>query len=188
MSRPSNAEQRFYDAAMEILAQDGVGALKLKAVCQHLDLSTGSFYFSFASWSEFTDQLLENWYRERTGRLADAARSSDDPSQRVENLLQVGLSLQHSAEASIRVWAGISPHVADVQRRVDDEALALVTEALAQLVGDVAEAEVLAHAAIYAVIGYEAHSSRNEIALEFVLREIQQRVQRIADERRAAGL
>ena len=126
-------KSRFFVAGMEILAEDGLGGLKLAALCRRLEVTTGSFYHSFDSWQEFTRQLVENWREERTLRAAELARVEVDPAERVELLLRLGVNLPHSAEAAIRVWAGLDAEVAAIQESVDGERLATATEAIAEL-------------------------------------------------------
>jgi len=108
----SDSRERFFDAGQEILATEGYGSLKLAAVCQALDVTTGAFYHSFTNWSDFTSELLENWRRERTTLIAEVARSAGDPVKQLQSLLAATLELRHGSEAAIRIWAAVDPAVA----------------------------------------------------------------------------
>ena len=176
MQESERTKSRFFVAGMEILAEDGLGGLKLAALCRRVGVTTGSFYHSFNSWQDFTRQLVENWRDERTLQAAELARAEVDPAERVELLLRLGVSLPHSAEAAIRVWAGIDPEVARIQESVDRERLATVTQAFTELTDDPYEASDLARVAFYVVVGYEqATGDHDPRALERFLRGLQDR-------------
>jgi len=177
MPEPSErTSSRFYDAGMAVLAEEGYGALKLAELCRRVGVTTGSFYHSFGSWQDFTRQLIDNWRTERTMRAAELARAEVDPAERVELLLRLGMSLPHSAEAAIRVWAGVDPAVGAIQKTVDRERLAAVTEAFVDLTGDPDEASDLARTAFYLVVGFEQATDDHDVAaLERFLRTLQER-------------
>lgn len=167
---------RFFDAGMDILAENGFGSLKLASLCRRVNVTTGAFYHSFDNWQDFTRQLVEHWHTERTLRTAELARAEVDPEQRVEMLLRVGVSLPHSAEAAIRVWASVDPEVAKVQHDVDRERLAAVTDAFLAMTGDPEESADLARAAFYLLVGFEQSTDDHDtVALERYLRDLQQR-------------
>jgi AcrR family transcriptional regulator len=178
-----HTRSRFFVAGMELLAEEGYGALKLAALCRRVGVTTGSFYHSFRNWDDFTTRLIEHWRVERTERAAELARAEVDPAERIELLLRLGVSLPHSAEAAIRVWAGIDPAVGAVQEAVDRERLAAVTEAFEALIDDPAVASDLARAAFYLVIGFEQSTGDHDVAaLERFLRTLQEQALRQASQ------
>ena len=152
----------------------GYGGLKLAALCHRVGVSTGSFYHSFDSWQEFTRQLIKSWRLERTLLYLELARLEVDPAERVELLLRAGITLPHSAEAAIRVWATIDPEVGAVQESVDRDRLAAATEAIEALTDDPVAAKDLAQAAVYLLVGFEQSTGdRNPRVLERFLRSLQ---------------
>lgn len=155
----SEAHRRFYEGALDLLGEEGFGGLKLTRLCRRLGLTTGAFYHSFTSWPDFTEQLLEYWYRERT--LETGARMLDEPDahRRLDVLIAAALQLRHRAESGIRVWAGIDPRVRAVQERVDRERVEIVAEAFLGVTGDADYSQRLARAAFYVLIGYEQLSA-----------------------------
>jgi AcrR family transcriptional regulator len=176
MPRSNERKSQFFVAGMEILAEDGFGGLKLAALCRRVGVTTGSFYHSFDNWQDFSRQLIETWRDERTLRAAELAKAEIDPAERVEMLLRFGVSLPHSAEAAIRVWAGVDREVGAIQESVDHERLTAATEAIAELTGDPVEASDLAHAAFYLLVGFEQATSERDVrALERHLRTLQDR-------------
>lgn len=176
MPENERTKSRFFLAGMEILAEGGIAGLKLAALCRRVGVTTGSFYHAFDSWQDFTRQLVENWRDERTLQAAELARAEVDPAERVDLLLRLGVSLPHSAEAAIRVWAGIDPEVAKVQESVDRQRLTTVTEAFRELTDDPFEAADLARVAFYVVVGFEQSTGDHDVrALERFLRALQDR-------------
>ena len=165
---------RFFDAGMEILAEDGYGGLKLADLCLRVRVTSGSFYHHFDSWQDFTRQLVEHWREERTLRVAELARAEVDPAERVELLLRFGVSLPHSAEAAIRVWSAVDPFVAEVQESVDRERLDISTEALEALTDDPNVASDIALTAFFLLVGFEqATGDHDARVLERFLRMLQ---------------
>ena len=147
--------RRFFDAAHDLLATEGFGALKQSAVCKRVGVTTGAFYHSFKNWDDFTTALLEDWHRERTTVHVHFARAQAEPLRQLRALAEAGVTLRHKSEGAIRVWAGIDPRVAAVQRAVDDERFAVLTEAMARVVTDRREARRLAALGMNILAGFE---------------------------------
>lgn len=139
--RNETLRETWFDAANEILASDGYGALKLAALCKKLGVTTGSFYHSFDNWQDFTDSLLTNWLAEWTERTVEIVRQTEDPVARLRALAVASFELLHRTEGAIRVWAGVDDKVAAVQRKVDEGRYQVVYEAMEAIVGtELAEA------------------------------------------------
>ena len=84
-------------------------------------------------------------------------------------LLDIATSLPHVAEAAIRVWSTIDPHVAEVQAAVDAARIAVVKDTFDQLVPP-EQSEHYARAAFYLLTGHElAGAQRNNDSLAFAL-------------------
>lgn len=172
--RNQDLRATWFEAAHDILATEGYGGLKLSPLCGRLGVTTGSFYHSFASWSDFTDALLQTWYDERTKQTVAIARATEDPVRRLQMLLEASSALLHRTEAAIRVWAGVDDRVGKVQREVDDQRYQVVHEAMATMVG-AEHAERFAVWGLSTLIGYEMiaadHDRRH---LEWSLSQIMQ--------------
>jgi len=180
----SPVQRRFYDAAMEILAEDGYGGLKLAPLCRRVGVTSGSFYHSFDGWSSFTDAFLAHWFQERTMRIVELTDAVADAQDQVDLLLRVSLQLPHESESAIRVWAGVDPEVRKLQDEVDRLRLETVTRAFAGVMGDETAARHLAGAALYMLVGYEqASGARDREALETGLNLLPVHARRFADRR-----
>ena len=151
---PADPRRRFFDAAHDILASDGYGALKLAELCRRVGVTTGAFYYSFDSWQDFTDQMLTDWLEERTRVSAELARRLKDPVNQLETLLEAAVELRHGSEAAIRAWAGADPRVAEVQAAVDEGRFEVVHDVMCQLVGK-RDAKRFAWWGINVLVGFE---------------------------------
>lgn len=174
---------RFFEAALEILATEGYGGLKLSAVCQRLKVTTGAFYHAFASWTEFTTELLTRWRRERTTLVAELSRTTDDPAGQLSALLSAVLDLPHQAEAAIRVWATVDADVATVQRLVDNDRYGIALEAMTRLVGE-EDGPRWARWGRNVVVGYQMSEDSQLADLEFELRMIMDQAAAVSEQRR----
>ncbi len=145
----------YFETGLGVLADLGYGGLKLAEVCNRLGVTTGSFYHYFASWPAYTRDLVAYWVQDRTVRVIDAIRAESDPRRRIEAIIEVGLALPHGAEAAIRSWSSVDPHVLSVQTEVDRQRFTILYESANEIVHDQRQAEVYASWAVYVFIGYE---------------------------------
>lgn len=187
--RNETLREAWFDAASEILASAGYGALKLAPLCRKLGVTTGSFYHSFDSWQDFNDALLTNWLAERTEQTVEIVRQTEDPVARLRLLAAASFELQHRTEGAIRVWAGVDDRVAAIQRKVDEGRYLVVHEAMAAIVGE-EKAEKFSVWGLSTLIGYEmiadAHASEHLLwSLESILADAQRTAK--ADKRKAAA-
>ncbi|WP_353844386.1 TetR/AcrR family transcriptional regulator [Rhodococcus sp. (in: high G+C Gram-positive bacteria)] len=145
----------YFEYALQLLATEGYGGLKLAPLCKRAGVTTGAFYYSFGSWKDFTRQLLEYWHAERTTRLVEAASAQSDPVERLELLLTAVQELPHRAEASIRAWSSADPEAAHVQRAVDHDRFEVAEQAFRHILADAPLARRYARAGVALLIGFE---------------------------------
>ncbi|GAB2931346.1 TetR/AcrR family transcriptional regulator [Rhodococcus aerolatus] len=131
--RATVTRERYFAAAMELLAADGPSALTLSRLCAAVGVTSGSFYHHFVGVDGFVGALLEHWEAQQTRRILEVVGASADPWQRVSVVKHLGAALPHRAEAAIRSWAAADAAVGAAQRRVDAER----TEGLREVVAGV---------------------------------------------------
>ena len=159
----------YFETGLDVLSDLGYGGLKLAEVCQRLGVTTGSFYHYFTGWAAYTKELVEHWMQERTVLVVEAARAETDPRRRIDTLIQVGLGLPHGAEAAIRVWSSVDPHVHAVQVAVDRQRFDIMYESAFEILHSKRQAEVFASWAVYLLVGYEQSTlPRDADALEWI--------------------
>ncbi len=133
-------------------------------------MTTGSFYHYFASWSDYTRQLVAHWQEAMTGEVVEAVRGEPDPRRRIDRLIEAGLRLPHGAEAAIRVWGALDPHVRAVQAAVDRSGSTSCSSPRCRSCENRRQAELFAAWAVYLLVGYEqADLPRNPDGLEWLV-------------------
>jgi AcrR family transcriptional regulator len=149
------SRESYFETGLEVLAALGYGGMKLAEVCNRLGVTTGSFYHYFPNWPAYTKDLVAYWMQKRTMQAVEAARAEADPRQRIATLIQVGLSLPHGAEAAIRVWSSVDPHVREVQVSVDQQRFDVLYESAHEVLGHKRPAQIFAAWGVYLLVGYE---------------------------------
>jgi AcrR family transcriptional regulator len=149
---------QYFDAALDVLATRGAGALTIATLCARFDVTVGSFYHHFRNVDGFVDALLAHWEAEQTHRVVELAASAGGTAQKTRILREFCLQLPHESEAAIRAWAATNPRVAVVQRRVDAARLAAVRDVLQPLLPEPADVEHLALTAMALLVGLQTWS------------------------------
>ncbi|WNG87853.1 TetR/AcrR family transcriptional regulator [Mycobacterium sp. ITM-2016-00317] len=149
------SRESFFEAGLDVLAELGYGGLKLAEVCDRLGVTTGSFYHYFANWPAYTHQLVSHWGEGMTSEIVDSVQAETDPRLRIDRLVEAAVSLPHSAEAAIRVWSALDPHVRSVQESVDRQRFEVVYDAAFEVLQHPRQAELFAAWAVYVLVGYE---------------------------------
>ncbi len=145
----------YFAAALDVLATEGHGAVKIGSLCQSIGVTTGSFYHYFGSWDGFVRELLEHWEHEKTQRIFELAAAQADPVARVRKIKKLALTLPHEAETAIRAWSHVNPTVDEVQRRVDQERLHAVRLVIRGVIPNARDAEMLAVMGISLLVGLQ---------------------------------
>lgn len=108
----------YLDAAMALLADEGIGALTTTRLCERLGTTRGSLYHHFESGPALRDDLVEHWEHEIVPAVL-AAVEATDPDTRIDLLQHLALHADHDAERAIRAWAHTNPTAAGAVARVD---------------------------------------------------------------------
>lgn len=161
----------YFETGLDVLSDLGFGGLKMTEVCARIGVTTGSFYHYFPSWQIYTRELLEYWRKDRTVRVIEALnRVPGGPRERFEAGIQPALPFPHNAEAAIRVWSSVDPHVSKVQTEVDQQRFDHVFRIGMETVRDPRQAEIFAHWCMYVFIGFEqATLSRDPAMFEWIV-------------------
>jgi AcrR family transcriptional regulator len=108
----------YLAAGLDLLAEGGVGAVTIAALCERLGVTKGSFYHHFDSGPGFHEALLACW-EAGTHRSIEAARAVPDSHRRLSVLKELAVAAPHEAEGAIRAWGRSHEPAAAVVRRVD---------------------------------------------------------------------
>lgn len=167
------ARESYFTTGLEVLADRGIGGLKLAEVCGRLGVTTGSFYHYFSSWSAYTRELIEYWRQDLTVRLSELFKQEPDPRKRMQFIISTVLTLPHNAEAAIRAWSSIDTEVHAVQVEVDKVRYKVCYDYAMEISGDERQAEVFAYWSVCLLVGYEQNTlDRDPQIYEMVMNQI----------------
>jgi AcrR family transcriptional regulator len=156
---------RYFEAALDVVARDGVGALTIARLCERLDVTIGSFYHHFKSRKEFLQAFYLWWETEHAFHLVDRARLEADPLARLALLKRLAAGLPHGAEAAIRTWSTAHPDAAAAQARVDEARVRVVRDTLRQLGLAPGRARTLAVMAVGVLVGTQQMGEAEDATL-----------------------
>jgi len=114
----------WIENAVDILARDGVGGLRVEVLAKHCGVTKGSFYWHFKDRQDLLTAMLEHW---KEGRIRDIEKTTSiTPGMEREQLhfaIEVyGASRNRkgmSIELAVRDWARHDPQAATVVEAVD---------------------------------------------------------------------
>jgi len=114
----------WINAAIDVLASDGIAGLRVEVLAKRCGVTKGSFYWHFRDRQALLDAVLERW---REGRIRDIEKTTAGlPGAEVDQLHHVievyGASRNRKGmaiELAIRDWARHDSHAAAVVEAVD---------------------------------------------------------------------
>ncbi len=141
--------------ALDVLAEEGIGAVCIEPVAKALGVTKGSFYWHFEDRDELVECLLEYWETEHTDRLGDlVAADSSDPSKQLLTLLElVTAHDENRYDASVRAWARHDPRAATHLKRVDQKRLSYQRDLFLEMGFSKEEADLRSRWSYYYMIG-----------------------------------
>jgi AcrR family transcriptional regulator len=148
-------QQDYFQGALDLLAKEGFGALRLTTLCKSIGMSTGSFYNWFRDWDTFVEQFLSYWEVELTDRLAAEAAETTDPFARLERLRELARVVPHDAEVALRAWSNADARAARICNEVDARRRELIFDTVHALVSDTRLASRLAAMGLSIVVGHQ---------------------------------
>ncbi|WP_235681060.1 TetR/AcrR family transcriptional regulator [Tomitella gaofuii] len=143
-------------AALALLVEDGVAAVKISTLCARLGVTKGSFYWHFADLRSLMAATADHW----CGRQNDAVRGLDDlESLPVDERLGVMSRMllaegSWTVERAIRDWARTNEQVAESVRVLDRRIFDVVEATMRELGFDEQDARLRAGVMVYAGVGF----------------------------------
>ena len=142
----------YLAAGLDLLADGGVSAVTIAALCDRLGVTKGSFYHHFDDVSAFHEALLADW-EVGAYRAIETARAVADSHKRLSVLKELAVAAHHEAEGAIRAWGRSYDPAAAVVRRVDAAREANLVESFRALGIPVVRARRLARIGLATLIG-----------------------------------
>jgi AcrR family transcriptional regulator len=153
-------QQRWLDAGLEALAEEGAAGLKIDRLTRRLGVTKGSFFHHFASAAAYQTALLA--HIEATGVAQVEAREGElqtaSPRQVLSRMTAaVGDSTyglwRADLEVALRAWSFTDPEVRATQDRIDQRRLAMLEAIWRQLEPDPERARVSARLPYLILVG-----------------------------------
>jgi AcrR family transcriptional regulator len=73
-------------AALEVIAAEGIGGVRVEPLAQRLGITKGSFYWHFRDRQDLIERALELWFRLATAEVIERLDRIDDPERRLRAL------------------------------------------------------------------------------------------------------
>jgi AcrR family transcriptional regulator len=146
----------WIQAGFAILAEEGIEALKIDALCRRLDVTKGSFYWHFTDIAAYRSSLVEAWGAMRGDDRRDLSELARlPPRERLSEMMSSLVSPRHwTLERAMREWARTDDEAAASVRAADQRVLAVVRQAYLDSGFDAEQAELRANATFAAGVGF----------------------------------
>lgn len=104
------AKATWMESALNMIATNGVDAVRVETLCASLNVSKGAFYSLFKTRDGFLSELLDYWRQESTEAvIALLTEQSTNPTDRLESILNLPTRRDDAKqralmEMAIRIW------------------------------------------------------------------------------------
>ncbi len=149
--KPRLTRSDWVNAGIEMLAEEGIGAVKVDRLAAKLGITRGSFYHHFNDREELLREMLDYWAKQRTYSIRDEIAALDlDPTTALLALIKAIRSKKAASfDAPFRAWALHDPLALEVIRHVDEERLGFICHWFESLGFEDLEAENRARLFLY---------------------------------------
>jgi len=126
-AEPPLGRKDWIEAAVVMLAEDNVEALRVDTLAEKLGVTKGSFYWHFEGREDLLSAVVETWRLRMTSETrALIVDTSGTPWERLERLIRIAVSHRQDVpggpfEMTLRDWARRDAKVASVVHEVDTE-------------------------------------------------------------------
>jgi AcrR family transcriptional regulator len=158
-AEPPLGRSDWIEAAIAMLAEDNVEALRVDTLAEKLGVTKGSFYWHFKGREDLLSGVLDAWRLRMTSEVrALIFDTSGTPWERLERLLRIAISGRPDVpggpfEMTLRDWARRDRKVAEVVRAVDAERIGFAMQLYREAGLSEADAQDYAEAHMAVVIG-----------------------------------
>lgn len=153
------SHEEWVDAAIDLIASEGIEALRLDVLADRLKVTKGSFYWHFADRDALLAAIVETWRQRMTSEIAAyLALKAGTPLGRLKRLIRLSISPRPDVpggplESSLREWARNDARVDAIIREVDGQRIAFVRSLYVGIGLSETEAEAYAVAHMSFVVG-----------------------------------
>lgn len=137
MTQPAERRGRgpelWLEAAYDLLAQHGHGAVRIDQLTARTAKTRGSFYHHFGSMQTFVERLMVDWRERNTERIVRLAQATSEPRARRSLVSREAVQLDARLETALRIWAGVDAQVRAACDDVDMRRVSVLAHDLAEL-------------------------------------------------------
>jgi AcrR family transcriptional regulator len=132
----------WIDAGLEVLAADGVAAVRVEVLAKRLQVTKGSFYWHFSDRQELLQAMLAEWRRSTLVAVVESIWGKPTtPRQKLDRLWRICFSGRidnpgGQLESALRQWALADREVAKLMGEVDAERIAFIARIYRELAVD----------------------------------------------------
>ena len=154
-ARPLSSED-WTSRALELLMDEGVGAVKISRLCSDLGVTKGSFYWRFDDLESLKEAIAARWCADSKRALGDlAGLAALAPLERLRAMTLGAVDDRvWSVQRALRDWARSDERVAETLAETDAFMFELVQEAIEELGSPPDRARLRAGLLVYASIGF----------------------------------
>lgn len=121
-------------AALDVIAETGIAAVKVESLARDLDCTKGSFYWHFSGRDELIKSALARWESEDQAELLEIVAHHRDPKVRLRELFRAGSRGSHIHTVYSALFASVDhPLAAPVMERVTERRLQYLNNAFENL-------------------------------------------------------
>jgi AcrR family transcriptional regulator len=129
---PRSTDDRIIDAALTLIAQDGLGAVTMRAIAAAAGIARQTLYNHYSDVDSIVAAALKQHNEESIHLLESALRVMDDPSGKLEQLVRHVVSIGTHAHHTPGIEHGLAPEaratLAEYRVAVDDSIRAILEE------------------------------------------------------------
>lgn len=122
--RPQLDPVRWIEAAIDVLAREGISGLRVETLAKHCGVTKGSFYWHFKDKQALLDALLDQW---KEGRIRDIEKTTSVAPGKERDQLHYAIEVYGASrnrkgmliELAVRDWARHDTQAAAVVEAVD---------------------------------------------------------------------
>ena len=161
---------RWIAEGLEVLAAEGLAAVRVELLAKRLKVTKGSFYWHFKDRQDLLDAMLDEWRRSTLTAVVESIWGRPvDAKQKLQRLWRICHSGRMDnpggqLEAGLRQWSLAEPSVAELIAAVDLERVRFVAQIYAEL--GAADPEAYARLFYHTVVGNNTVSLRSKAARE----------------------
>jgi AcrR family transcriptional regulator len=105
-ANPKLGRQDWVNAALEILIEKGIEAVKVDPIAKSLQITRGSFYWHFKNLDDLLLAIIQEWQAIDTeDAIRQVEKIGGTPSQQLLHLFEIAAKDDDRLEKAMRIWA-----------------------------------------------------------------------------------